>query len=241
MDVATRTVLAIVVSFDPPSANTVALCLTRICSPKTDWLRSLNLDFAWPMVGIACSLHLDNGPEFPGRSFQRGCAEFGIDLIYRPPGRPHFGGHIERLIGTLMDGLKRLPGATGSSVKERRHRKPEKTAQLALAELERWLAIEVDERHHHSEHRGLGIATPFGAWVLRPPVAVSPERLGALPFAFLPAIDRKVRREGLFFNLIRYWHPLFAQWAPLHKRIVVHYDVRDSVHALCAWQERRNP
>jgi putative transposase len=227
MDVATRSVLAIMISFDPPSATTVALCLTRICSAKTNWLRSLDLEMAWPMAGIPRSLHLDNGPEFYSRALQRGCGEFGIDLIYRPPGRTHFGGHIERLIGTLMDGLKRLPGATGSSVKDRKPRKPEKTAQLTLTELERWLAIEIGERYHHSQHRGLGAVTPFGAWAAGAPVAVSPERLSSLPFAFLPAIDRRVQREGLFFNLIRYWHPIFSQWAPLHKRLVVHYDARD--------------
>lgn len=227
MDVATRVVLAVIVSFDPPSANTVALCVKLICEPKAEWLRSLGLSMDWPMAGIPRSLHLDNAAEFHSKALRRGCSEFGIELIYRPPGRPHFGGHIERLIGTLMEGLKRLPGATGSSVKERKERKPEKTAQMTLAELERWLVIEIGERYHHAEHRGLEGATPHAVWTAIPPVATPAERTRSLPFAFFPAIERTVRREGVIFNHIRYWHPVFSQWAPLHKRIRLHYDARD--------------
>ena len=35
---------------------------------------------------------------------------------FRPPGSPHFGGHIERLIGTMMGAVHLLPGTTQSSV-----------------------------------------------------------------------------------------------------------------------------
>jgi hypothetical protein len=33
-------------------------------------------------------------------------------LEYRPVAQPHMGGHIERLLGTLMGALHELPGAT---------------------------------------------------------------------------------------------------------------------------------
>jgi putative transposase len=41
---------------------------------------------------------------------ERGCREQVISLKFRLPLRPHFGGHIERLIGTLMGGVHLLPG-----------------------------------------------------------------------------------------------------------------------------------
>ncbi|MDB5787329.1 MAG: transposase [Caballeronia mineralivorans] len=42
--------------------------------------------------------------------------------MYRPVGRPHFGGHIERLNRTLMERIRGLPGATESSPKGRKAR-----------------------------------------------------------------------------------------------------------------------
>ena len=48
-----------------------------------------------------------------------GCREHSISLTYRPPQTPHYGGHIERLIGTMMGELHLLPGSTFSSIKDR--------------------------------------------------------------------------------------------------------------------------
>jgi putative transposase len=227
LDIASRAVLAAVVSFQPPSAATVALSLSRACSPKADWITSLGLQIDWPMQGLPGSLHLDNGPEFHSKALERGCAELGIELIYRPPGRPHFGGHVERLIGTLMARLSTLPGATGASVKDRKRRQPEKRAVLTLAELERWLVLEVAEVYHHTSHRGLPGATPYGAWKAQEPTPTSPETLRQIPFVFLPAEERKVRRDGVHFENVRYWHPIFSTWALRRKKLLVHYDPRD--------------
>jgi putative transposase len=54
----------------------------------------------------------------PGRWFG-GAQEYGIRIDYRPPGTPHFGGHIERLIGTTMGAVHLLPGTTFSNVAEK--------------------------------------------------------------------------------------------------------------------------
>jgi putative transposase len=85
--------------------------------------------------------------------------------MYRPVGKPHYGGHIERLNRTLMQRLKGLPGATGNSTRGRKERKPEERACMTLQEFERWLALEIGQRYHHSEHRGLFGGTPLAAWV----------------------------------------------------------------------------
>ena len=109
MDVASRAVLAFVIGFEQPNAATVALCLARAAQPKQAWLDSLGVKVPWPMEGLPRSLHLDNGAEFHSKALERGCAEFGVELIYRPRGRPHFGGHIERFLGTLMNRMRSLP------------------------------------------------------------------------------------------------------------------------------------
>jgi len=228
MDVATRSVLAPVVSFEAPSAATVALSLARACAPKTRWLESLELSIDWPMQGLPLSLHLDNAPEFHSKALERGCAELGIELTYRPRGRPHFGGHIERLIGTLMAQLSALPGATGASVKARKGRKPAAQAVMTLRELEQWLALEIGERYHHAPHRGLSSGTtPYGAWQADIPTPVSPSVLNQIPFVFLPGEERRVRRDGVHFENVRYWHPVFSAWATRRKMLLIRYDPRD--------------
>ena len=172
IDLATRCIVGFVVGMERPNAATVALLVSRIVLPKRDWLAHLELEISWPMSGIPKLLHMDNAAEFHSRALRLGCAEYGIELDYRPVGRPHFGGHIERMNRTLMQRLKGLPGATGNSPKNRKTRKPEEKACLRLTEFERWLALEVGQRYHHSEHRGLCGATPMARgrrWCRRPP------------------------------------------------------------------------
>lgn len=227
MDVATRAVLAILVTFEPPSAATVALLITRIVNAKTAWLKSLDLLIDWPMAGLPRCLHLDNGAEFHSKALGRGCTQFGIELTYRPRKRPQFGGHIERIIGTLMTKIKALPGATGHSVKNRKNYDPEKTAALTLQEFERWLAIEIGERYHHTEHRGLKGGTPYAAWKVAQPLSRPVKHMDDLYAAFLPAVLRTLHRGGIVFNHIRYWNPLLTPLLATPTELIVHYDPAD--------------
>ena len=224
LDVATRCVLGFVITFIPPSAATVSLCLTQIIASKRSWLKDHGLDGDWSMAGLPKSLHLDNAREFKSKALVRGCAQYGIELIYRPPGRPHFGGHIERLIGTLMSKLQTLPGATGNSTKHRKSRQPEKKAALTLSELEVWFAMEIAAKYHVTEHRGLKGGTPAGTWAMHKISTVAPSNAKRFRIAFLPAVSLALRRDGVKFNHARYWHPIFAQWLVHTDQVIVHYD-----------------
>jgi putative transposase len=105
------------------------------------------------MFGIPSQVLVDNGPEFHGAALDRGCREYDITLLHRPVARPHYGGHIERLIGTMMG--KVLPGTTDASAAARGGHDSEATAVLTLPEFARWLSLEIGQYHHH-EHRMLG-------------------------------------------------------------------------------------
>ena len=59
---------------------------------------------------------------------RRACEQYGIALDYRPIQQPHMGGHIERLLGTLMRALHALPGATFSNAQQRGHYDSEASA-----------------------------------------------------------------------------------------------------------------
>ena len=66
-----------------------------------------------------------------------------IAIVWRPPGEPHFGGHIERLIGTQMGKLHLLPGTTFSNTVERGEYDPRRHSALTLRELERYIALDI--------------------------------------------------------------------------------------------------
>jgi putative transposase len=114
------------------------------CLGETPWLADRELQtLEWPISGLPQALHVDNAREFHSEALVRGCQEYGIRLDHRPVGRPHFGGHIERLIGTMMGAVHLLPGTTFSDVKQKGCYPSEARAILTLSELERWLALQI--------------------------------------------------------------------------------------------------
>ena len=233
IDLATRTVPAFFIGMERPGAGTVALLVSRIVQPKSAWLAHLGLQIDWPMAGLPQRLHLDNAAEFRSRALRLGCAQYGIEIDHRPVGRPNYGGHIERMNRTLMQRLKGLPGATGNSPRGRKARKPEQRACLTLEEFERWLALEVGERYHHSEHRGLFRSTPFAAWQSlveqRAPrqLAPGPDEAMKLLINFMPLAHRSIQADGLTIFYIRYWNPVFVVWREQRQRVRVRYHPED--------------
>jgi putative transposase len=89
-------------ALEAPSATSVALCLAHAILPKDGWLSERGIAGEWGAAGVPECLHLDNGREFHSEALRRGCEQYGIALEYRPVRTPHYGGHIERLIGTMM-------------------------------------------------------------------------------------------------------------------------------------------
>ena len=225
VDVATRGVLGFVISFVPPGAATVSLCLTVSVASKTNWLRQLEIPGDWPMAGLPKSIHLDGAAEFHSKALLRGCGQYGIEVVHRA--RPHHGGHLERLLGTKMSKLKALPGYTGGNPKARRTSTPEADSALTLAELERWFIHQIVGRYHNEPHRGLRGGTPNGAWNAHPRITLPVASLKRFRITFLPAVSRTLRREGVTFQHLRYWHPIFTNWLSIRGQIVLHYDPRD--------------
>jgi putative transposase len=143
VDVATRMIAGFHLSLDSPSSSSVALAISHAVLPKTADVEGLGSDASWPVEGLPHLIHLDNAKEFHGQALERGCREHGISLKFRPPGKPHFGGHIERLIGTLMGDVHLLPGTTFSSIKDRGQYPSEDRASLTISDLKHWLTLQM--------------------------------------------------------------------------------------------------
>ena len=212
IDVATRVIPGFYISLERPSAISVGMAIRHAVLPKNDWLADRELTFAWPVFGLPDILHLDNASEFHSRALTRGCQQFGIELHYRPPRTPHFGGHIERMIGTAIGEVHLLPGTTFSNIQDKGDYDAEGKACMTLREFERWFALQV-EIYHRTIHSSLGVP-PMTAWQDDQGKRVAALRLPAdeerFLLDFLPFEMRRVRREGIKLFHVFYWHGALA-------------------------------
>lgn len=147
IDVFSRSLVGLVVTLEAPSALSVGLCLGHMVTDKRAGLERLGVDVVWAMSGKPEQLYLDNAAEFKSEALRRGCEQHGIALGYRPPGEPHYGGIVERVIGTMMAMVHELPGATFSNPARRGSYDSDKKAALTLGELQRWLVPAVASSH----------------------------------------------------------------------------------------------
>ena len=232
IDVFTRCVLGMVVTLEAPSAVSVGLCLAHIACDKRPWLEGLNVEMDWPMSGKPRLLYLDNAAEFKSEALRRGCEQHGIRLDYRPPGQPHYGGIVERIIGTAMQMIHdELPGTTFSNPGQRGEYDSEKMATLTLRELERWLALAVGT-YHGSVHNGL-LQPPAARWaeaVERVGVPAVVTRPTAFLVDFLPVIRRTLTRTGFVIDHIHYYADALKPWIARRERLpafLIRRDPRD--------------
>jgi putative transposase len=162
IDVYTRCILGIHIGFEPPSILSVALCLTHAVLPKVP-AAEFGVPLDWPMHGLPREIVVDNGKDFVSAAFKRGCKEHEIILSYRPVGSPHYGGSIERLIGTMVGQCHLLPGTTKNCVKAKGEYDSAKHAVLTLRQARTWFVEQLLGRYHVREHRMLRIP-PVEAW-----------------------------------------------------------------------------
>jgi putative transposase len=232
IDNASRMVCGFFLSMIPPSSIAVALALAHCVAPKDLWLADRELSFEWPVSGLPDLVYMDNAKEFHAEALRSAAQEHGIDLEFRPRGLPHFGGHIERLIGTMMGAVHLIPGTTFSNVAERGDYSSVKNAVMTLPELERWFALQVHV-YHSTIHSNLKM-TPLTAWKQAVAAREAPIRQmsNADQHTFfldlLPGERRRIRRDGIRLFNIHYWSNVLSPLAGrVSAPVLVKFDPRD--------------
>ncbi|WP_455828514.1 Mu transposase C-terminal domain-containing protein [Pseudomonas capeferrum] len=229
IDVYTRVILGYYLSLHVPSAVSVACALSHAILPKADFAKSLGLNTEdYLFYGKPEVLHMDNAAEFTSPKFKAGCASFGVETEYRPYGRKHYGGHVERLIGTLMTTkVHYLKGTTMSNAVARRGIDSAKSATMTFSDFTRWFAREVVV-YHSTVHSQLRVS-PRQKWIDHyapnggipfPPKVAQPEKL---KLYFMPEEVRKVNPEGIKLHGEVYWDPILSPYVGTHNA-VVKYD-----------------
>lgn len=221
IDVYSRMITGYYLTLDPPSVMSVGLCVQHSICKKDRELALLEVEDDWPVWGFMQTIHADNGKDFRAATFIEGCAEYGIDIEWRPVATPHYGGHIERMLGTVAKEIHCLPGTTFSNVQERGAYKSEAKASMTLNEMRRWLLNWITGVYHKRVHSAIK-RSPEQQWRIGllgdgkrqkgiglPAAPENPERLR---LDFLPRKDLTVQRMGFQWDHVHYFSEDLRPW-----------------------------
>lgn len=214
IDTFSRMIVGLFISFERPDAAAVGICIARGMCPKREYLAKLDVPGDWDVWGVPSSIYADNAKEFHSEAVERGASEYNIDLQWRPVATPHYGGHIERMMGNVGKHDKKLPGATFSKPEQRKGYDSEKEAVLTVREYEQQLVDFIANIYHERRHSALGMS-PKAKWELGVLGGKDDLGTGILPIPedpirveidFMPVWDRTVQRYGIQIDNIFYYH-----------------------------------
>ena len=246
IDVNSRVCLGMFLTLEAPSAMSAGMCVAHAILPKEAWLRRLGITSVdWPFWGVMGALHMDNAKEFRGEMLKLACREFDIDIHLRPVKTPRYGAHIERLMGTVTQGLKTVKGATFSGPSEKGEYDAEGNACMTFSEIEKWLVL-FFAAYHIKRHDGIGMS-PLQKWregllgtKSKPGRGLPARRLDEenLRINFTPFIERTIQNYGVVIDEVHYYHDVLRPWInaphpdhPKSKRqFRFHRDPRDISH-----------
>lgn len=242
LDVYSRMVVGLYITFEKPSYMSAGMCIANAICPKGEYMQSLGVTGEWPVWGKPGKLHADNAKEFRGVKLKRAAEEYDIDLQWRMVLQPHYGGHIERLMGTMATEIKKIPGKTFSNTQQRKGYDSEAEAVMTLREFEAYLVDFIVNKYHVRKHGDLG-TSPLALWkrgVLGDdatrgigimPAPTDPERIR---LDFLPFKERTIQPYGVRKDHIDYYDPVLDPYigsveegGRKKRQFLFRYDPRD--------------
>lgn len=220
IDVYSRMIAGLYLSFEKPSSAAVGMCISHAISPKREYLAELGVSGDWPLWGVMNTIHVDNAKEFRGVVLERACEEYSIDLQWRPVMLPHYGGNIERWMGTLANEIRKLPGATFSNPTQRKGYDSEAKSALTLREFEQHLVDFIVNVYHQRCHSQINMP-PRAKWELGVLGDAETKGTGLLPIPedplriqldFMPFFERSVQQYGIQIDGICYYEKVLAPY-----------------------------
>jgi putative transposase len=209
LDDYSRAVAGYYLAFEPPSVSRTALALRQGI-----WRKG---EANWPVCGIPAVLYTDNGTDFTSLHMKQVAVDLKIQLTFTTPGHPRGRGKIERFFRTVNDMfLCNLEGYL-----KRSRRKP----TLTLEDLEqKFRAFLLDVYHRKTSPETPG--APVERWETNGFLPQMPDSLEQLDLLLMHSVrSRKVRRDGIHFERLRYLSPTLAAY--VGEEITVRFDPRD--------------
>lgn len=236
IDVYSRMVWCMYVSFEPPSANVVRKAIQQGVFFKRV-KEKYNLFNEWEVFGIPTVILLDNGKDFRSVAVRRIINEtLRSNVRYRPRRTPEYGAAIERLFGTLNSKLiHRLDGTRKSSVADLGEYNPEEEAVFTLEDIRELLTMYIVDLYHMSPHKGLPLNAdrPITRFVdglnkVGYPDFISPEDEEQYEIELLPTVMKPYTRDGIRLDNRLYKLDKLAHLiGPRSTKYKVKYDIDD--------------
>lgn len=235
IDVYSRMVWCMYVSFEPPSANRVRKALQHGIFFKDS--KKYNTINNWDIFGIPNTIFLDNGPDFKSAEVKRMINDtLRAHVRYRPVKTPRYGGTIERLFGTInAELIHRLDGTRKSNVRKLGEYNPEKEACLTLEDITELLTIYITDIYHFSEHKGLPIneSIPMiryleGIKRVGYPEYIDKNDEQAYKIELMATEMKPYTRDGVRLDNILYKSPYFSEFIGNRNiKYKIKYDIDD--------------
>ena len=198
-----------------PSSQSALKTIEMTTRDKGVWSDAVGALSPWNQYGTIGLLVVDNGSAFVAANTKAAMKDLGIAYINPPKGPKELRGTIERVFGTMAQGLlPRLTGRTFSDVVEKGDYNAESLTALNVEDVCEALIRWVVDIYHRTPHRGLSGSTPQEAWQqltekygVTPPPDLRTRRL-----VFGTKTTRKVGKHGVRVLNINYHHPSIAEW-----------------------------
>jgi putative transposase len=216
VDLFTRMVLAVVVTFEPPSLFTTMAALKRVNVNKRD------INERWPKIhrtsdgwGKPTMVVVDNELSQIGKSYQAACEDAKINVRWAPIKRPQYKAVVERIFLTIKQLLlDRLPGGLPHKpdLMRRLGIDPAKISTITMDKLTELLNQAINDIYHYREHGTLGIP-PALAWEKSKAKHKRPY-IGDHQFlesAFGVLRDGTLTTSGLTFDRLTFHDPFITQ------------------------------
>lgn len=224
IDVFSRMVVGFHLSFDPPGEMGTGLCMANSILSKELLLEKHGIIGDWPCWGTMATIHMDNAKEFRGNMLKLVCQNYGINIEHRPVATPHWGGHVERLLGTFSKEIHNLSGSTFSKISDRENYDSQAKASLTINEFEKWLITYIVNVYHKKLHSGInmsplekykkGIFGENGTVGTGLPPKLLNERRVRLDF--MPFFERTIQEYGVLIDHITYYDDILRKY--IHSR-----------------------
>ena len=212
LDDHSRAVAGYTLFLGAPSALQTSLALRQAIWRKDD-------PCCWPICGIPDILYVDHGSDFTSVHLSQAAADLHFELIFSTVARPQGRGKIERLFGTLnTEFLPELPGHLKGG-------KPATPPKLSLSELDAALGAFITRTYNTRSHSEIRMS-PNQAWIGNGWMPRMPDSLEDLDMLLvMVAKPRKVHRDGVHFQGLRYLEPTLAAYVA--ESVTIRYDPRD--------------
>ncbi|WP_157764510.1 hypothetical protein [Rhodobacter sp. CZR27] len=169
----------------------------------------------WPMHGQPQTLALDRSNINMSDIVYLRLSHAGITNLAVPAGKPFLKPWIEqffRTVGSLF--LTHFSGRTFSDVVRRGENDPAARATVTLDEFLKWLTRWIVDTYHTRKPDTIGRKSPLQTWTeavaSSPPLVRTDQKM--LRKAFGSLHSRKVCRDGVTVEGLRYYHEEIARW-----------------------------